>query len=127
MKKDKGRRKKEKEERRQTTGCDEVRVDDGMFRLVNGVHGGASLGLIGLVCLVVLVFFGDGSLGGDHEAGNTCGMDEGHSDDLKAREEDYLGGVDDSGFDHVDLLSDGGVKADARVAFLEELVDDHGA
>jgi len=61
----------------------------------------------------------DHGLGGDHERSNTGSIDEGSSDDL--------GGVDDTGLKHVDVLTGGGVVSALLVASLEELVDNDGA
>jgi hypothetical protein len=58
-------------------------------------------------------------LSGDHERSNTGRVNEGGSDDL--------GGVNDTGFHHVDVLTGGGVVSALHVSRLEKFVDDDRA
>ena len=61
----------------------------------------------------------DHGLGRDHQRCNTCCIDEGSPDDL--------GGVDNTGSLHVNVLTLAGIEASVLVSLLNKLIDNDGA
>ena len=64
----------------------------------------------------VFLEFGDEDVGGEHEAGDAGGVDEGRLGDE--------GGIEDAGLHEVEVLAGGGVEAVVALEFLDLLDDD---
>lgn len=96
------------------SGCTELPVVIFMARLLH--HASHSSHTSHWVGLAFLLREGDNSgLGGDHQTGDTGGVDESGSDDL--------GWVDDTGFLHVSVHTSLGIKAVASILLLQKSFD----
>jgi len=96
-----------------SSGFSEAHASHSSHTTGHTARGTASSGTSGLGDL------NDHSLSGDHERCNTGSVNEGGSDDL--------GGVNDSGLHHVDVLTGSSVVSAHAVSTLEEFVDDNRA